>query len=334
MAQPIPLSALCPPSPPHHPWVTLAPAVSQSGIFLPRQPAFWLQWGPCWLLTRPRLTVPLTPAGQRGAHDGEDEDGDPAGPGAAVRLGLGPAGEGLPKPQQVLPDPGCGVHKVEVALERGGWGQRSPRPASWLSRLSGLSGDRGLSQPSRRSDPPSSPQKREMPRSLHHGVPVQPLLLRGEGRFRLQDQCPGPPAAGRVWGARASASSLPLYLGEGSGHSRRRLSSVHIFVGRLGAGHWLPCPPHSPSKCSSSHHSVGEDMRLSAEASPLARKGQGQDPWGHLHHHVPTLHQPPSGPARGWSCGVSQAAARAVCTPRLLSPGGSLLPGTCLLSDA
>lgn len=34
----------------------MAPAFSQSGIFLPGQPAFWLQWGQCWLLPGPRLT--------------------------------------------------------------------------------------------------------------------------------------------------------------------------------------------------------------------------------------------------------------------------------------
>lgn len=152
------LSTLLPPAGPHHPWARLAPPVVSLGYSCPDS-CLWLQRGPCWLCPGPAHRVPA-PAGQRGAHDGEDEDGDPEGPGASVRLRVGPGRGSLPRPWLGLPDTGLRVGRGWKGPWRGCWAGSHSTPV-----------------------PSSSSQKREMPRTLHHGVPVQPLLLRGEGRL-------------------------------------------------------------------------------------------------------------------------------------------------------
>lgn len=112
---------------PHDPWVTVALRLVGK---IPSQAALRLWVGTVLAVARPPGSpwAPPAPAGQRGAHDGEDEDGHPEGPSASVRLprragGVCPssseaarpggrpgAAEGLPTPSQHWPVawPGAG----------------------------------------------------------------------------------------------------------------------------------------------------------------------------------------------------------------------------------
>ena len=138
---------------------------------------------PCWrgwavVAAAPTsLTVVGPPsAGQRGAHDGEDEDGNPAGPGTPVRLRASPQGPG----RGGFLTPGLQVRAAEGQLGRERMGARAV-VVGWSFPSSLWASPEGLSIP-QDSGPTFLFQEREVPRALHHRVPVQPLLLRGQGR--------------------------------------------------------------------------------------------------------------------------------------------------------
>lgn len=213
-----------------------------------------------------------------------------------------------------------------------GWvGQRSQRPVAWPSRLSS---GRGLSRPPLHSGPLLlSPETRNATITTPRSFCTTSTPPRGRA-FSTAGPMSWATCSRYGVGSAAPGPLPPSVPGRGVRTQQDEALLCAHLCGAPGCRSLAASSSLPRARCSSSHHSGGETRLLSAEASPLARKGQGQDPCGHLHRQVPTLHQPPSGPARSWGCGVSQPYARAVCTPRLLSPGGSLLTGTCLPPDA
>lgn len=116
--------------------------VGQSGGFLPTQPA------DCG-----SHCMSPAPSGQRGAHDREDEDGDPEGPRAPVRPPgePGPAGGALPEPRWGFGTGlwGSWAEPGLTGLARGGWGWAFTRGAMPSSRTGLWPGPAGAPCPGR-----------------------------------------------------------------------------------------------------------------------------------------------------------------------------------------